>query len=40
MEGVKVGNDFRLRGADGSPIPDEDERRQVYVAVTDASTCR
>ncbi|MBB2926588.1 hypothetical protein FHX59_000997 [Paraburkholderia silvatlantica] len=33
---VKVANDFRLRGADGSPMPDEDEIRLLYVAVTRA----
>jgi hypothetical protein len=33
---VKVANDFRLRGADGNPMPDEDELRLLYVAVTRA----
>jgi hypothetical protein len=33
---VKVANDFRLRGADGSPMPDDDELRLLYVAVTRA----
>lgn len=33
---VRVANDFRLRGADGSPMPDEDELRLLYVAVTRA----
>ncbi|MFD1561092.1 UvrD-helicase domain-containing protein [Paraburkholderia silviterrae] len=33
---VKVANDFRLRGADGSPMPDEDELRLLYVALTRA----
>ncbi|WP_243856822.1 ATP-binding domain-containing protein [Paraburkholderia sp. BL6665CI2N2] len=33
---VKVANDFRLRGADGRPMPDEDELRLLYVAVTRA----
>lgn len=33
---VKVADDFRLRGADGSPLPDEDELRLLYVAVTRA----
>ncbi|WP_256095091.1 ATP-binding domain-containing protein [Paraburkholderia nodosa] len=32
---VKVANDFRLRGADGSPMPDE-KLRLLYVAVTRA----
>ena len=31
---VRVANDFRLRGDDGSPMPDEDELRLLYVAVT------
>jgi UvrD-like helicase C-terminal domain len=33
---VKVANDFRFRGADGRPMPDEDEIRLLYVAVTRA----
>lgn len=33
---VKVANDFRLRGADGSPVPDDDEIRLLYVAMTRA----
>jgi len=33
---VRVTNDFRLRGADGNPMPDEDELRLLYVAVTRA----
>jgi len=33
---VKVANDFRLRGADGNPMPDEDELRLLYVAATRA----
>ncbi|MFP3709988.1 ATP-binding domain-containing protein [Paraburkholderia sp. SIMBA_009] len=33
---VRVANDFRFRGADGSPFPDEDEMRLLYVAVTRA----
>ncbi|WP_343674157.1 ATP-binding domain-containing protein [Paraburkholderia heleia] len=33
---VKVANDFRLRGADAGPMPDEDELRLLYVAVTRA----
>ncbi len=33
---VRVANDFRFRGADGSPIPDEDELRLLYVAITRA----
>ncbi|WP_442794139.1 UvrD-helicase domain-containing protein [Paraburkholderia sp. HD33-4] len=33
---VRVANDFRLRGADGSPMPDDDELRLLYVAVTRA----
>jgi hypothetical protein len=33
---VKVAIDFRLRSADGSPTPDEDELRPLYVAVTRA----
>jgi hypothetical protein len=33
---VKVANDFRLRRADGSPMPDDDELRLLYVAVTRA----
>jgi superfamily I DNA/RNA helicase len=31
-----VANDFRLRGADGSPMPDEDELRLLYVAMARA----
>ena len=31
-----MANDFRLRGADGSAMPDEDELRLLYVAVTRA----
>lgn len=33
---VKVASDFRLRGADGSPMPDDDELRLLYVAVSRA----
>jgi UvrD-like helicase C-terminal domain/AAA domain len=33
---VKVTNDFRFRGTDGRPMPDEDEVRLLYVAVTRA----
>ncbi len=33
---VKVMSDFRLWGADGSPMPHEDELRLLYVAVTRA----
>ena len=33
---VKVANGFRFRGADGSPVPDEDEIRLFYVALTRA----
>ncbi|MEI7297049.1 UvrD-helicase domain-containing protein [Paraburkholderia tropica] len=33
---VRVANDFRFRGADGSPVPDDDEIRLLYVAITRA----
>ena len=33
---VRVANDFRLRGAEGNPMPDDDELRLLYVAVTRA----
>ncbi|KAF1026294.1 MAG: ATP-dependent DNA helicase Rep [Burkholderia plantarii] len=33
---VRVTNDFRFRGADGAPVPDEDEIRLLYVAITRA----
>ncbi|MBB3259007.1 hypothetical protein F4827_003881 [Paraburkholderia bannensis] len=33
---VRVANDFRFRGADGSPVPEEDEIRLLYVALTRA----
>ncbi|WP_322095094.1 UvrD-helicase domain-containing protein [Paraburkholderia bannensis] len=33
---VRVANDFRFRGADGSPVPDDDEIRLLYVALTRA----
>jgi hypothetical protein len=33
---VRVANDFRLRGADGNPMPDDDELRLLYVALTRA----
>ncbi|WP_322046328.1 UvrD-helicase domain-containing protein [Paraburkholderia sp. J67] len=33
---VRVANDFRFRGADGRPVPDEDEIRLLYVAITRA----
>jgi superfamily I DNA/RNA helicase len=33
---VRVANDFRFRGADGTPVPEEDEIRLLYVALTRA----
>ncbi|MFP3708010.1 ATP-binding domain-containing protein [Paraburkholderia sp. SIMBA_009] len=33
---VRVANDFRFRGGDGGPVPDDDEIRLLYVAITRA----
>ncbi|WP_112177436.1 UvrD-helicase domain-containing protein [Paraburkholderia unamae] len=33
---VKVADDFRLRGPDGNPMPEDDELRLLYVALTRA----
>lgn len=33
---VRIANNFRFRGADGSPVPDDDELRLLYVAITRA----
>ncbi|WP_322028875.1 ATP-binding domain-containing protein [Paraburkholderia sp. J76] len=33
---VRVANDFRMLGAEGNPMPDDDELRLLYVAVTRA----
>lgn len=33
---VRVANDFRFRGADGRPVPDDDKVRLLYVAIVRA----